>query len=453
MQTTMSPIDPRTHDELPPTAGLPARLRDFLPPWRGGFAAQAAAWLDTDWALLTCSGTAALWIALDALKTLAPERHSVVIPAYTCPLVAEAVLRAGLRPRLCDTAPGHFDLDTQALAGLCDADTLAVLPTHMGGRVVDVGAAQTIAARVGAFVIEDAAQAFGARAPTSTGALASVGLRGDVGFFSYSVGKGLTLYEGGLLIARDARVRAALELSERRLVHGGAGWNLRRAIELLGYALLYRPRTLGLVYGAPLRRALDRDDVIAAVGDRPRHDIPLHRVGRLRQSVGRRELARYRAHLAVGHAHAAARAAALAALPGVRVMRDMPGAIGVWPYLLLELPDVATRDAALRLLWRRGLGVTRLFAHALPDYPQLRGRIESAALPHARAFAARTLTLGNSAWLDDMRFEIVRTTLQGVLAQTGCAQRDCHGAASAGHGTPAASASPSQASAESDGGR
>ncbi|EQD54314.1 hypothetical protein B1A_12219, partial [mine drainage metagenome] len=102
--------------------------------------------------------------------------------------------------------------------------------------------------------------------------------------------------------------------------------------------------------------------------------------------------------------------------------------------------------------WRRGLGVTRLFAHALPDYPQLRGRIESAALPHARAFAARTLTLGNSAWLDDMRFEIVRTTLQGVLAQTGCAQRDCHGAASAGHGTPAASASPSQASAESGGG-
>lgn len=153
------------------------------------------------------------------------------------------------------------------------------------------------------------------------------------------------------------------------------------------------------------------------MGDSPRHSIPLHRVGRRRQSVGQRELARYREHLAVGNANAAARVAALAALPCVRVMRDMPGAVGVWPYLLLELPDVATRDAALRLLWRRGLGVTRLFAHALPDYPQLRGRIESPTLPHARAFATRTLTLGNSAWLDTVRFEIVRTALQGVLAQ------------------------------------
>lgn len=164
MRASMRPISQSPRGELPPTAGLPARLRDFLPPWLADFAARAAAWLDTDWALLTCSGTAALWIALEALKTLAPERHSVVIPAYTCPLVAEAVLRAGLRPRLCDIAAAHFDLDTQALAGLCDTDTLAVLPTHLGGRVVDVGAAQAIAARVGAFVIEDAAQAFGARA-------------------------------------------------------------------------------------------------------------------------------------------------------------------------------------------------------------------------------------------------------------------------------------------------
>ena len=69
----------------------------------------------------------------------------------------------------------------------------------------------------------------------------------------------------------------------------------------------------------------------------------------------------------------------------------------------MHLPDETCRDAALAHLWPSGLGAGRLFAHALPDYPFLRGTVP-AAVPHARDFAARTLTIGNSPWLDDAHF-------------------------------------------------
>ena len=59
---------------------------------------------------LVSSGSAALTLALMALKSLARERE-VVIPAYTCFSVPAAVLQAGLRPVLCDIDPSTFDFD------------------------------------------------------------------------------------------------------------------------------------------------------------------------------------------------------------------------------------------------------------------------------------------------------------------------------------------------------
>lgn len=154
---------PRT--ELPPTAGLPLRWRDFAP----GAPAVAlgpalARMLEVDPATVavTCSGTAALVLALSALQRTS-ARRSVIVPAYTCPLVAIAVAHCGLRLRLCDTRPGHFEMDPDALAALCDDDTLAIVPAHLGGRLADLGAPLRAARAAGAWVIEDAAQALGAR--------------------------------------------------------------------------------------------------------------------------------------------------------------------------------------------------------------------------------------------------------------------------------------------------
>ena len=402
--------------EVPPTAGMPLDWRDLAPGRTPSLHDRMAEFIGADHVQLTCSGTAALVIALTALHGLS-GRRSVIVPAYTCPLVALAVLHCGLRLRVCDVRPGGFDLEPAHLSRLCDADTLAVLPTHLAGRVADVESACISARATGAFVIEDAAQALGARRGER-----SVGLLGDVGFFSLAAGKGLTTYEGGVLVATDAAVRTALRDTAARIAPPRVARELQRMLQLCGYWMLYRPRPLRLAYGWPLRRALRRGDPVAAVGDDFDADdfqasIPLHALGGWRQAVGARALPRLHAFQHSLSAQARLRLPRLLALPGVDVLRDNPDTCGVWPFFLLLMPTREARDAALQRLWTAGLGVSRLFIHALPDYAYLSTKIIAADIPNARDLAARSLTVSNSLWLSDAQFEAICAELAAAAAR------------------------------------
>ncbi|HEU4709559.1 MAG TPA: DegT/DnrJ/EryC1/StrS family aminotransferase [Methylophilaceae bacterium] len=389
---------------MPPTAGLPLRLHDLLPSGRD-FGQELAAFLDVPSVQLTCSGTAAQIIALTAFQRLS-GRRKVILPAYTCPLVALAVFRCGLTPVLCDLAPDHFDLDHTRLAELCDAETLAIIATHLGGRVANLAPVLEIAARHGAHVIEDAAQSLGARWQGK-----SVGLVGDAGFYSLAVGKGLTTFEGGVLVAREAAILQRLQSTAAEITPFNWVWELRRSLELLGYALLYRPACLPLAYGLPLRRALKRGQLIEAVGDDFSDDIPLHALGRWRQGIGARALARLPDFLTALNAQAARRLSRLEGIAGVRVMQDAAGGEGTWPFFMVLMPSAEARDAVLTRLWLSGLGVSRLYIHALPDYPYLADRLPQADISNARNFASRMLTISNSPWLDDDGFATICTVL------------------------------------------
>lgn len=400
---------PRRPYELPPTAGLPLRLADL---WPGAptLAADIAAQLGTPPLQLECSGTASLLIALMALHELQPRRRRVVVPAFTCPLVAIAVRQAGLDLQLCDLRANHYDMDPAALRAACDERTLAIVPTHLAGRVADVADALAVANDVGAYVIEDAAQALGARCHGI-----SAGMAGDVGFFSLAAGKGLSIHEGGLLLARDPALQERLARMAARIVPRSVGREWKRSIELLGYAALYRPRGLRLAYGNPLRRALRRGDPVTAVGDDFPPTVPLHRVGRWRQAVGARAAVRLPAFLDQLALQARHRLPRLRRLDGVQVMDDPPDARGSWPFFLLLLPDRQRRDAALAQLWPAGLGVSRLFIEALPDYAYLAGVVPAQDVPNARDFAARSLSISNTPWMSEADFEAICRVLEDVL--------------------------------------
>jgi len=401
-------MPPRRRQELPPTAGLPLRFAD-LRPGAASLAIDVAAQLGTPPLQLECSGTAALLIALTALHELQPRRRRVVVPAYTCPLVAIAVQQAGLELQLCDLRAGHYDMDPAALRAACDERTLAIIPTHLAGRVADVDDALAAANNVGAYVIEDAAQALGARHHGS-----SVGLAGDIGFFSLAAGKGLSIYEGGLLLARDPELRGQLARTAARIVPRRPDWEGRRSIELLGYAALYRPRGLRLAYGNPLRRALRNGDPVGAIGDDFPLRIPLHRVGHWRQAVGARAAVRLPAFLDQLAAQARQHLPRLRRIAGVEVLDDRAGAEGTWPFFLLLLPNRQRRDAALAQLWSCGLGVSRLFIHALPDYDYLKPIVPAQEVPNARDFAARSLSIGNSPWMTGEDVETICGVLETV---------------------------------------
>ncbi|MEB1528600.1 DegT/DnrJ/EryC1/StrS family aminotransferase [Xanthomonas sp. WHRI 7945] len=395
--------------EVPPTAGLPLRWRDL---WPARAPQRLAAQLGMADALLTCSGTAALVVALRTLAA-SSRRRQVLVAAYTCPLVALAVAHCGLQLVLCDLLPDAIEPDPAQLAQRCGNDTLAIVATHLGGRLTDLAPLRAAAAACGAMLIEDAAQALGGVHADGTPA----GLGGDIGFCSLAVGKGPTLYEGGLLLSRHAPLRHSLAATAARLGQPDWRWELRRSLQLLGYAALYRPRALRWAYGMPLRRALRRGDRVAAAGDQFDAAIPQHAVGAWREAVGARASARWPAFLAQARAQGLRRAARLAAIAGLRVVADSPGAQGSWPALLVLLPDPAARERALARLWPRGLGVGLLFVHALPDYAYLRDIVDAAPTPNARDFAARCLSISNSPWLDEDGFEAIVAVLRQVCAE------------------------------------
>ena len=395
--------------EVPPTAGLPLRLNDFM----GGYESvgdAVANLFDTPPLQYECSGTVCLLITLLTLRRRHPDRDRVIVPAYTCPLVVLAIHEAGLQTVACDVRAGHFDLDTECVATLLDERTLAVLPTHLGGRLADVDGIVAVARKFGAYVIEDAAQALGANLHGR-----SVGLAGDAGFFSLAAGKGLTTYEGGLLLTRDEQLREEIAWTSAQVLKSQPFWELRRLVEFLSYGIFYRPSLLRVVYGWPRRRALDRGDPIAAVGDRFRSNFPRHHAGRWRGTVAARASNRLPEFLKICSAQARRRLERLERIETLRVLQDPPGmGVGTWPMLMVVMANQACRDRVLQRLWRLPLGVTRLFIHVLPDYPELAGRFADTDVPNARDLASRMLTISNSPWLCDEDFEKIAVVLDDV---------------------------------------
>ncbi|MCL2875969.1 MAG: DegT/DnrJ/EryC1/StrS family aminotransferase [Betaproteobacteria bacterium] len=392
--------------EMPPTAGLPLSLLELFGTG-GGFSRAAQDYVGAPHAGLACSGTACFVLILTALHRLS-GRRTVIVPAYTCPLVALAIAHCGLKLRLCDLAADSLDFNMEALAALCDEDTLAIVPTHLVGRVTHVTPVLRLARKCGAFVVEDAAQSFGARRGGQ-----SVGLEGDAGFFSFAAGKGLSLYEGGLWVTHDPVLASAIGRAQDELIVRDVRQEFRRCLELAAYALFYRPAFLPWAYGMPLRRALKKGDLLGVVGDVFSPGVPMHRVSGWRQGVGRRALSRLQAFHRQTTIQAKRRLAVLDRLPGVQVFRDMKDEEGIWPCFMLRLPDQYKRDYALGVLWGAGLGVTCMFIHVLPDYGYLRPCVPQDACPNARGLAARSLTITNSPWLDDAGF----ARIIGVLKQ------------------------------------
>ncbi len=413
--------------EAPPTAGLPPRWADVLWPGRGPTLEQALChrfgFSDIE---ITSTGTAALLIAFATLKQLHPRRDVVIVPGYTCPLVVIAAAAAGVRVVACDTSAGGLDFDLDHLRGLVGngvrpsgsdtrvdvAHVLAIVPTHFGGWLADVDAVR--AAAPGIPIVEDAAQALG-----GTWRGQSTGLGGDIGVFSLGAGKGLTIYEGGALVARDPAMLSAMRRTAARLQQGSALGALGRAAMLLGYHAAYTPLGLRLAYGRPKRRALDQGDEIEAAGDRFAHDVPVTPVGQWRKRVGRAALVRLDAHLAESRTRFNRLATRLSGIPGLVVHvppdHSRPSATA----LFVTLPPHPERDALIRALWRTRLGVARMFSHAITDYPDIAPLMLPSETPHARALAAGTITITTSTLLSPDAETTIVATLEGFARDAG----------------------------------
>jgi len=170
-----------------------------------------AAWNGCERAFAFASGRESLSACLAALGIGAADE--VVVPAFTCVVVPNAVQYAGAKVVWADIELETYGLDVAELERRITPRTRAVLIQHLFGLVCrDYEAVLDLAARRGIRVIEDCAHA--------TGALfrgKRVGLRGDAAFYSSEHSKAFCTVMGGGAIARDPAATQRLETHARSL--------------------------------------------------------------------------------------------------------------------------------------------------------------------------------------------------------------------------------------------
>jgi len=168
------------------------------------FEADFAAFCGTAHAVAVANGTVALTAALKALGV--GPGDEVVTSAFTFAATLNAILECGATARFADIDPVTYNVDPASLAAACTDRTRVVMPVHLYGQPADMPAIVNVAERRGAAIVEDAAQAHGARVDGRT-----VGGYGLATFSLYAT-KNITSGEGGLVTTNDGNLADRLRL-------------------------------------------------------------------------------------------------------------------------------------------------------------------------------------------------------------------------------------------------
>lgn len=180
------------------------------------FEAEVGRYLGARHAIGCASGTDAILLPLRALE-LEPGSE-VVVPAFTFFATAGAVWNAGLRPVFADIDPDTFNLTAETIRPVLTDRTRAIVVVHLFGQMAEMEPILELAEEHGLTVIEDAAQAIGARQRID-GEWHHAGTLGAAGSFSFFPTKNLGGFgDGGLVTARDDEL--ADRVAKLR-VHGG----------------------------------------------------------------------------------------------------------------------------------------------------------------------------------------------------------------------------------------
>lgn len=357
--------------------------------------------IGTDDVVMVNSGFAALVIAFEYLKKGALGRE-VILPAFTSPKVAMAAHRAGLSVRLCDTGQSRFDFDLGMLARLVGGQTLAIVPTHFGGHITPIAPLKVLLQGIAPHVVlvEDAAQAFGARVRGQP-----VGLAGDLGLFSFARGTGLTLFQGGCLVSDNPIILKGLKNLAARMQPPSWRHEWRQCLGLLAYHAFYDAEHYRLVYGAASHRKGSSLPRYALYGEDDWSALPLHRLGAWRQQVGFNALQRLDTHRQAVAGRVARLLSVLQSVPRSEVHVPPAGVSPSFGFLFVSMASRKQADRVLAQSIGEGLGVSRLFAGPLTAYPALKGIIPPDPMPQAEALAARTLTVTTSPLMTDGEIE------------------------------------------------
>lgn len=197
-----------------------------LGPAVSAFEKKFAAYAGAKHAVAVNSGTSALHLALLAVGV--GKGDEVIVPAMTFLATVAAVDYTGAKPVLVDVDPVSYAMDASKIEAAITPRTKAIMPVHLYGQPADMDAIRKIADKHKLLVIEDAAQAHGAKFKDKP-----CGSLGDIAGFSFYPGKNLGAYgEGGAVTTNNEEFARKVTMlrdwgSEKKYIHELKGFNYR----------------------------------------------------------------------------------------------------------------------------------------------------------------------------------------------------------------------------------
>lgn len=329
-------------------------------PRRCAFEAEFATHHGTEHAVAFANGTVALAAILTALDV--GPGDEVVVPSFTFISTATSVLHVGATAVFADIQPDTFNVDPADVARRITPRTRAVIVVHYGGQAADLDELRAVADDAGVPLIEDAAEAHGARYHDRP-----VGSVGRAAMFSFTPTKNITTGEGGMVTTDDAALAARLRLLRN---HGQVS---RYEHALLGYNW---------------------------------------RLTEMQAAIGRVQLGKLDGILARKRAAAARLGAHLALLPGIRPPAVRPDRDHVY-MLYTTVVEGDDRDRVLDALLADDIEARLYFppAHRQPVFAD-----QSADLPVTDWAATHTLSLPLHARLTDADLDEIASAVARALS-------------------------------------
>lgn len=218
--------------------GMGPRTAEFEEAW--------AAYCGVRHAVMLSNGTVALEAALRCLGV--GPGDEVITVSFSFNATVSSILQVGARPVFVDVRESDFTMDPEQVAGAMTPHTKAIVPVQLYGLMADMGPLVRLAEHHGVAVLEDAAQAHGARV-----AGVRAGAYGTAGSFSLYATKNLMSGEGGFVTTDDDG------LADRLRLYRSHGMRRRSEHETLGTNA--RPTDLAAALGlAQLERLDERTD-------------------------------------------------------------------------------------------------------------------------------------------------------------------------------------------------
>jgi dTDP-4-amino-4,6-dideoxygalactose transaminase len=334
--------------------------------------------IGTPHALAVSSGTAALHLACRAAG-LGPG-DEVIVPAFTFVASASAARFVGAEPVLCDIlGPHDVNLDVRDVERRITPRTRAVMAVHFFGYPADVRALRELCDAHGLILIEDCAEAIGARVSEDG---PQVGTVGDLGAFSFFSKNQLCVGEGGMVSTANDEYAERVRLLRSHALTSGT-WDRHR-----GHDPAYDIVDIGFNYRI----------------DEPRAALGLSRLERLdRDIAARRAIVRaYRERLA-----------------------DVPGLQVPFDDLAVELSThfafpVLVEDREARDRFREALkagGVQTTWYPALHTFSEYREAAPPEGLPRALEVSDRHCVLPLSATMDEGDVDVVVEVARSAFAR------------------------------------